>query len=65
MNTDDEPRPQAGTDPETLKIGRQLKDAEKKLARLRRDYREDEGIVAATRQQVDELRSRLQSKVTP
>jgi hypothetical protein len=65
INTDDEPRPQTGTDPETLKIERQLKDAEKKLARLRRDYREDEGIVAATRQQVDELRSRLTSKVTP
>jgi hypothetical protein len=46
-------------------VERQLKDAEKKLARLRRDYREDEGLVVATRQQVDELRSRLQSKVTP
>jgi hypothetical protein len=65
INTDDEPCANMHTDPETLKIERQLKDAEKKLARLRRDYREDEGIVAATRQQVDELRSRLQSKVTP
>ncbi|HEY1659971.1 MAG TPA: hypothetical protein VGG14_16580 [Candidatus Sulfotelmatobacter sp.] len=64
MNTGDEPRAKMHTDPEILKIERQLKDAEKKLARLRRDYREDEGIVAATRQQVDELRSRL-TKVTP
>lgn len=65
VNSGDEPCARLHTDPETLKIERQLKDAEKKLARLRRDYREDEGLVVATRQQVDELRSRLQSKVTP
>lgn len=64
INIGDEPRPQTGTDAEIEKIGRQLNDAEKKLARLRRDYREDEGIVVATRQRVDELRSRL-TKVTP
>jgi hypothetical protein len=59
INTGDEPCANMHT------VERQLKDAEKKLARLRRDYREDEGLVVATRQQVDELRSRLQSKVTP
>lgn len=64
MNSEDEPRPQMGTDAEIEKISRKLRDAEKKLARLRRDYGDDEAIVVSTSKDVAELRSCLQSKVT-